>query len=1419
MEVVSQPEAPLPMETEAPLPMETEAPIQIETAPMPDVAVPMPDVAVPMPDVAVPQQAPMPIQVEPQVPIQVAAPMDIELPPEPMPAPMPVPPAPPAPAPVPPAPVPVPSSQQHVTDKAFRRIFGINDTNVVRVLPFPNSVAPALDFTLNAIYASSSNPLARLHIDDTFHDFAKDRTGYSSIHFNNEGIANYLMNDDYSMQDNVITDYKDNLNYQPAYKEGKGAFEIKVTGAFEQHYKLQPANMSITYDEIIAGFTFNLTNNRITLTKGLNDKINLSNGSTDLIIGGDETMSLSQRFSEEQNEYVLIYQQNMLKIANFIKWYLHGSRAGQVMDDASITFALTPEIRILFDGTLGHMPQIFSQPNSGGTPYIAVPSILDSAATSSKLFDPQMDIDYEVLPVTLLGDPQIVPIVSNYFSYNEIFMCYLANNGRIFGEEGRIHGFSFIMFRIYKSEAEFLEKHGGPVENLTYATLNAAIKYIREFGGNITSDDAYKGHIKTITDYINLYSNRGVIVRYYLGEVEKQNASDDTPCGTCGAGVPYLGKVFKSIQEIIREVQPYPYQENYSDATGRLKALFNGLKTTEKLNSRMPIADARILKLFSDVNGNITISSKDDLLLLFKIITDYKRCGDYQQVYAVLYKIMSNGSNTGNHTFSTGDELAALLARLAQVPTIYQVSNTGRTTLYRAELYKMSAEEMQRRNEEGERRIIQEKIEFLHKQIEQDLYAINRVKSLYTGQFLPSFTEIYEKLKESYTNYPADKSYPEKIVLLNAILQLQGLQQLYGDAYAAASSEFDALSTLERDTLALGPAALDPAALQSAFQSSEETYNKIRSSIAPIQQFTDFIRNNFPSLEQLLLEEDVARQTELLQQFSKDIRDDLENPLLNLHFKPDIKSGKLLVVPAKYKIKDLVTHLNKVAPIPAAITGRPQRTGKDDMEKIRINKANEIIIQQFTNFLKNMSMLDIDISKVSFDSVEQIKTVFETIIANNPITLVPAQAPAEQAQAPAEQAQAPEEAMISGGGKTKMRTGDIKIGTTKANDSKRATLEKKAVKSKTLKSKLQTILANKTKSVLVKPNAEFLKAEKRQMYTDILQVVFRLFEKCNVYKIDLFALNDLPDTITEIITNLNERVDVNQFIYRLLFTSYADLEENDEDDVGIMYSLREIAENTTRDYTISQMFIDLNLNMLGIYLKQLCQHDEINNTLYERFRTNNLFANAQGVMMGGMPTPTKRPRSDEENTAFSANKKRRTDTEYNNAETLRLVLSLGINNELINYFKTDKRTGVNMGGNISGEYILETIVRVEKSLGFSRFSAFYNETPISLLKGARILQYIEAIRGLLNGDTDAEIKLGYKPYTNKGYFLRNNAMGKSMTKRTKRTKRGRTKRGGSGSGKQTRKKIKKRENKGMKHTRRNQANTKICNNRTKKTYN
>ena len=1393
MDVVSQPEAPMP---------EVAEPMQIETAPMPEVAEPMPIQVEPQ----VPLQAePMPIQAEP-MPIQAAAPMDIELPPEP-------------PAPLP-APVPVPSSQQHVTDKAFRRIFGINDTNVVRVLPFPNSVAPTLDFTLNAIYASSSNPLARLHIDDTFHDFAKDRTGYSSIHFNNEGIANYLMNDDYSMQDNVITDYKDNLNYQPAYKEGKGAFEIKVTGAFEQHYKLQPANMSITYDEIIAGFTFNLTNNRITLTKGLNDKINLSNGSTDLIIGGDETMSLSQRFSEEQNEYVLIYQQNMLKIANFIKWYLHGSRAGQVMDDSSITFALTPEIRILFDGTLGHMPQIFSQPNSGGTPYIAVPSILDSAATSSKLFDPQMDIDYEVLPVTLLGDPQIVPIVSNYFSYNEIFMCYLANNGRIFGEEGRIHGFSFIMFRIYKSEAEFLEKHGGPIENLTYATLNVAIKYIREFGGNITSDDAYKGHIKTITDYINLYSNRGVIVRYYLGEVEKQNASDDTPCGTCGAGVPYLGKVFKSIQEIIREVQPYPYQENYSDATGRLKALFNGLKTTEKLNSRMPIADARILKLFSDVNGNITITSKDDLLLLFKIITDYKRCGDYQQVYAVLYKIMSNGSNTGNHTFSTGDELAALLARLAQVPTIYQVGNTGRTTLYRAELYKMSAEEMQRRNEEGERRIIQEKIEFLHKQIEQDLYAINRIKSVSAVEFMPGFNEIYEKLKKSYTNYPADKSYPEKIVLLNAILQLQGLQQLYGDAYAAASSEFDALSTLERDTLALGPAALGPAALgpaalQSALQSSEETYNTIRSSIAPIQQFNDFIRNNFPSLEQLLLEEDVARQTELLKQFSQDIRDDLENPLLNLYFKPDIKSGKFLVVPAKYKIKDLVTHLNKVAPIPIATTGRPQRTGKDDMEKIRINKANDIIIQQFTNFLKNMSMLDIDVSKVSFDSVEQIKTVFETIIANNPITLEEASA----AQAPAAQAPAPEEAMISGGGKTKMRTGDIKRGTTKANDSKRATLEKKAVKSKTLKSKLQTILANKTKSVLVKPNTEFLKAEKRQMYTDILQVVFRLFEKCNVYKIDLFALNNLPDTITEIITNLNERVDVNQFIYRLLFTSYADLEENDEDDVGIMYSLREIAESTTRDYTISQMFIDLNLNMLGIYLKQLCQHDEINNTLYERFRTNNLFANAQGVMMGGMPTPTKRPRSDEENTAFSANKKRRTDTEYNNAETLRLVLSLGINNELINYFKTDKRTGVNMGGNISGEYILETIVRVEKSLGFSRFSAFYTETPISLLKGARILQYIEAIRGLLKGDTDAEIKLGYKPYTNKGYFLRNNAMGKSMTKRTKRTKRGRTKRGGSGSGKQTRKKIKKRENKGVKHTRRNQANTKICNNRTKKTYN
>ena len=60
--------------------------------------------------------------------------------------------------------------------------------------------------------------------------------------------------------------------------------------------------------------------------------------------------------------------------------------------------------------------------------------------------------------------------------------------------------------------------------------------------------------VKFIKNYIDTYPQ--LVARYFFGEVKKQQTNgaadlnDNLECGTCGAGVPYVGKVMNLLIDL-----------------------------------------------------------------------------------------------------------------------------------------------------------------------------------------------------------------------------------------------------------------------------------------------------------------------------------------------------------------------------------------------------------------------------------------------------------------------------------------------------------------------------------------------------------------------------------------------------------------------------------------------------------------------------------------------------------------------------------------------------------------------------------------------------------------------------------------------------------------------------------------------------
>lgn len=166
---------------------------------------------------------------------------------------------------------------------------------------------------------------------------------------------------------------------------------------------------------------------------------------------------------------------------------------------------------------------------------------------------------------------------------------------------------------------------------------------------------------------------------YYEGN----NLNEDEPCGVQGGSVPHIAKLFK----LIVEANPNPNNQ-YLINTNLINTIENDLRKRDKF-SHIPIGDMRLINLLSD-------SNQLDSNLLFKVLADYKRTGDYEQALTLVHKILLlGGSNPSNYTFSSVDLLSCLFARLNGLPAVYQVAakNSPYMVLFSSKYWKASDEE------------------------------------------------------------------------------------------------------------------------------------------------------------------------------------------------------------------------------------------------------------------------------------------------------------------------------------------------------------------------------------------------------------------------------------------------------------------------------------------------------------------------------------------------------------------------------------------------------------------------------------------------------------------------------------------------------------------------------------------------------
>jgi hypothetical protein len=557
-----------------------------------------------------------------------------------------------------------------------------------------------------------SNLLKILGPDDTWHDLSKKRKGYDDDFFNST-VANYLMTRNpanYTRTLPNIETFKDSMNF-PEYSNGtfkNMTYESKVAATVEARFGLQTAETTITYDDIYQDVEL-VHGGQIQIKLTLIQKIIQSNGSL-IIIPGTELTTFDDFISQYEDEE----KNNVQKILSyFIKWYMHSTDLNdlnklQLRIQTAVTSGETDissenmptGISISSDGGTFILGNIFKVSGSTGRPYLTIPNLLDSANTSISPFDPLLGIDYEIVEHDI-----VYPILSNFFSSDKLFLCYLLNEGKTFGIDGE-YCFSLCVLNLYMSN----NTPGGPEVPISF-TFNGGqpvqLIYLVNIIRNSPLNPEYRNAATMIKSYIDQNGSSAGVARYYFGEVQKgfetENVDYSLKCGKSGAGVAYIGQVFDAIARQLPPAQGFnlPVQGLFSttdpsDLVYIIKQGFDQLKS-QPLYSHIPIADSRILKLWAYQSNqglylNLDVRSK--LLILYELLADYKRTGDYQQIYAVLFKIIAllGGVNNSFYTFSSGDELAALVSRLCALGTILQTANSGTLVLYRNPTYGASLE-------------------------------------------------------------------------------------------------------------------------------------------------------------------------------------------------------------------------------------------------------------------------------------------------------------------------------------------------------------------------------------------------------------------------------------------------------------------------------------------------------------------------------------------------------------------------------------------------------------------------------------------------------------------------------------------------------------------------------------------------------
>jgi hypothetical protein len=94
---------------------------------------------------------------------------------------------------------------------------------------------------------------------------------------------------------------------------------------------------------------------------------------------------------------------------------------------------------------------------------------------------------------------------------------------------------------------------------------------------------------KDIYNYIITNTNK-IVARYYFGQVKK-NQDDSSSCGTCGAGVPYIGRVINKIKDLrqtqttipnpvtFSPIPPAPIDDNLNRLKTNIHKEFNSFET------------------------------------------------------------------------------------------------------------------------------------------------------------------------------------------------------------------------------------------------------------------------------------------------------------------------------------------------------------------------------------------------------------------------------------------------------------------------------------------------------------------------------------------------------------------------------------------------------------------------------------------------------------------------------------------------------------------------------------------------------------------------------------------------------------------------------------------------------------------------